>query len=266
MGKLQEHSVRHRPFSLDTNGDTAVLLVHGIYGSPLQFRAIAQHLQSLGVACRAVLLTGHGGSGRDFYLAKGNTWRDTVRQEAAQLKKRYPHVFLMGHSMGGLLCLEEALENGADGVITLCAPLRFKIGFAQIAMTARMLLGNEAYDDERMRCYREGYSVQASVFESALGVGRFFDLFRLMKSAKKAAEALQTKALILQSRKDESVWVKSAVLLNQLLGQSSRVVLLEQSIHAYFPPADERKMLLEIEHFLINAGRLETATNSKIAI
>jgi carboxylesterase len=256
MGSFQEHSNHHQPFSFDTKGNTAVLLVHGIYGSPQQFCAIAQHLHALGVASRTVLLKGHGGSGRDFRLANGAAWQETVQEEAAQLKNRYPHVFLMGHSMGGLLCLQEALRNGADGVMTLCAPLSVKVGFSQITMTARMLLGNPAHDDERMRCYRRVNSVKATFFESVLGIIRFFDLFVQMKLAKEAAKSLQTPTLILQSRHDESVWLQSALELHKLLGQTSRLVFLEHSTHAYYPPEDEQRMLLEIEQFLEKYGGL----------
>lgn len=80
-----------------------VVLVHGIRTSATMWRAQVAHLAARGIPAVAVDLPGHGTRMAEDFTLEGAfaTIDDAVRDAAA----RGP-VLLVGHSMGGLLCIE----------------------------------------------------------------------------------------------------------------------------------------------------------------
>lgn len=82
-----------------------VVLVHGIRTSATMWRAQVEHLASRGDSAVAVDLPGHGSRMDEEFTLEGAfaTIDDAVRDAAT----RGP-VLLVGHSMGGLLCIEYA--------------------------------------------------------------------------------------------------------------------------------------------------------------
>ena len=66
----------HTAFRRETGARTTVLMVHGIMGSPDQFRFLADAIESrnaesnVQIDYSCVLLPGHGGSVRDFASAQ----------------------------------------------------------------------------------------------------------------------------------------------------------------------------------------------------
>ncbi|WP_194398294.1 alpha/beta fold hydrolase [Microbacterium atlanticum] len=82
-----------------------VVLVHGIRTSATMWRSQVAHLDARGTPVTAVDLPGHGSRmGEVFTLDSAFTTIDTAVRAAAE---RGP-VLLVGHSMGGLLCIEYA--------------------------------------------------------------------------------------------------------------------------------------------------------------
>jgi pimeloyl-ACP methyl ester carboxylesterase len=82
-----------------------VVLVHGIRTSATMWRAQVQHLTDRGIPVVALDLPGHGSRMfEEFTLESAFATIDSTVRDAAT---RGP-VLLVGHSMGGLLCLEYA--------------------------------------------------------------------------------------------------------------------------------------------------------------
>lgn len=95
-----------------------VVLVHGIRTSATMWRSQVEYLDEHGYACTAVDLPGHGSRmDEDFTLHEAlHTIDAAVRAAAA----RGP-VLLVGHSMGGLLCLAYVGGGVAPPVAALIA-------------------------------------------------------------------------------------------------------------------------------------------------
>lgn len=82
-----------------------VVLVHGIRTSATMWRSQVAHLTGLGIDARAVDLPGHGTRrGEEFTIEGAFATIDETVQDASTRGD----VLLVGHSMGGLLCLEYA--------------------------------------------------------------------------------------------------------------------------------------------------------------
>ena len=66
---------------------------------------------------------GHGSHVRAMLPLGWPEWSAAVRCEFYALKKHCDHVFLIGHSLGGALCLHIAAHEDVAGVVAICAPL-----------------------------------------------------------------------------------------------------------------------------------------------
>ncbi len=104
-----------------------VLLVHGFEGSPYSMRWLGEHLHRQGFFVTAPLLPGHGTKVQDFIETRYAQWYQKVEDIYLEHRDRFTHFFIVGHSMGGNICLR-LLENlpankQPTGAVILAAPL-----------------------------------------------------------------------------------------------------------------------------------------------
>lgn len=244
---------RHRTFIKECDGaDTAILMVHGFLGSPIQFEPMAQLLRDQGYTAMAVLLPGHGGSPRDFARASKTAWIQAVEEAATSLRKRYRHIILLGHSLGGLLTLNEAITNGADGMVLLAVPMRLRASYRSIPLSCRTLWGDPGKDDELARFGRTVYSIsKGPLRHHILWAPRAIDLLRLIHRTRKSLDRAYLPVLIFQSKADLTVAAKSAKILEKgLQNCTSEVVMLEKSGHSYWQPDEAGQMYERISRFI----------------
>ncbi|WP_374315840.1 alpha/beta fold hydrolase [Microbacterium sp.] len=115
-----------------------VVLVHGIRTSATMWRAQAAYLEERGNPAIAVDLPGHGTRmAEDFTLEGAFAAIDDAVRDAAS---RGP-VLLVGHSMGGLLCIEyvgaEEQPPVAGFIAASCTAIPRGVGLAAYRMLAR---------------------------------------------------------------------------------------------------------------------------------
>ena len=103
-------------------GEVALLMIHGFASSPAVFQRMAPALAERGYRCRVMRLPGFGETpdATRFDLA---TWQAAVEAEVQALRATSREVWLVGHSMGGTLALDQVVRGGrVDGVV-LVTPL-----------------------------------------------------------------------------------------------------------------------------------------------
>ncbi|MEI7666722.1 MAG: alpha/beta fold hydrolase [Synechococcaceae cyanobacterium ELA263] len=91
-----------------------LVCVHGIGGHGVTFARLAQALTPFGYAVEALDLPGHGHSpGRRGSMRRWSDWRGAVLTVLSDVIARSPRIpcFLVGHSMGGTVVLDLALEE-----------------------------------------------------------------------------------------------------------------------------------------------------------
>ena len=230
---------------INGNGD-AIVFIHGILGSPGQFRFLADELFKKGFDCISLLLPGHGGTAKMFYQTPCGKWAEYVKQRIDEVAKKYKRVVLVGHSLGGLLCLDYAASSAVAGIVLINTPLAFKISPKQLAISMKILFSCADSDDELHSVYRAAFSVSnGRIYEYPLWLRQFIGLVFIMQRSRKRLKNVRAATLIIQSAKDESVYRRSAALLSaSLVNTHSQLLYLEHSYHGYFPP-DDRKTLVE---------------------
>jgi carboxylesterase len=95
----------------------AVLLVHGLFGSPADFGDLPIHLAAEGFAVYAPLLPGHGRRPDDLDAVWADGYRKTVRTAYDELAAKHGNVAIAGGSMGATLALLQAAEKPPSALV-----------------------------------------------------------------------------------------------------------------------------------------------------
>ncbi len=205
-------AVSHEPYIRIVPGsDTAVLMVHGIVGTPRHFDGILAAIPENWCVYN-ILLDGHGGGVKDFAKTSMDIWRKQVRSILNALCVRYKRIFIVAHSMGTLLTMEAALEhkNKVAGMMFLASPL--KIGVKpRAALYALQLAFELDKPDSRAAVMRRDCGVELSKkLWLYLGwIPRYLELFRQSKKCRELVKKLDMPCIAIQSKNDELVSRKS---------------------------------------------------------
>lgn len=105
-------------------GDTALLLLHGINDTPFVYQAMAKYLGQHHHV-RVMRMPGFGEPVDEYASHGAEDWIAAVRSEADRLRKKHDRVVIVAHSLGGAVTIQTLLQAGAsqaelfDGVVLL---------------------------------------------------------------------------------------------------------------------------------------------------
>jgi carboxylesterase len=102
------------------------LCIHGFMASPSEVYWQSLHLAEQGYTLYAPRLPGHGGDYRAMAHMRWQDWYDGVLNSWHVLRAQCDQVFVVGHSMGGMLGILLAASVSVDGLIVLAAPVIFR--------------------------------------------------------------------------------------------------------------------------------------------
>ncbi|MFH0800754.1 MAG: alpha/beta fold hydrolase [Pseudomonadota bacterium] len=88
------------------------LLIHGLTGTPATVSVVRNALLASGFKVAAPCLAGHGGSVDELARSGWRDWYDTVRIAFQTLRRETERVYCAGISLGALLALKLALDEG----------------------------------------------------------------------------------------------------------------------------------------------------------
>ncbi|WP_305766901.1 alpha/beta hydrolase [Candidatus Epulonipiscium viviparus] len=231
----------HPPIHITTGNDNGILCLHGLFGSPNQFIPFLSIFQSLGLDVHAPLLPGHGGSCKDFSHSNKLHWKSCAQSEIYKMHQQYKNVYLMGHSMGALFCLDFADTINAAGIILLNPPMKISLS----ATKMKMCLGVVTKKKEISTVFNRGesrplYSIQnGSWYEYIPWIIPISGIYSLINATKKKLPSFKIPTLIFQSQLDETLNYKGVFSYQNMLGSDNlQIVLLNNSTHCFFPKSD----------------------------
>ncbi len=107
-----------------TNGK-AVLLIHGLTGTPHEMRFLANYFNRRGYTVSCPRLADHGAPIHVLKRARWQKFYDTVREDYLKLRETYTEIYTGGLSMGALLALllADEFKDGVAGVSCLSPTL-----------------------------------------------------------------------------------------------------------------------------------------------
>jgi carboxylesterase len=231
-------------------GRLGVLLIHGLGGTPVELRFIAQGLARAGHTVYCCQLAGHCGTPEELRRSTWHEWYASVEQAHDKLKEHCDVIIAGGLSMGGILALHLA-QNRPGGVhgLLLYAPTLKLDGWSMpwhsvLLQYVRPLPVKFEFDlaerdphglkDERVRrlvvsSMQSGESGAAGVFSTPM---RSFAHFNSLVSAVKPdIGKVRQPALIVHPREDDMASLKNAQYLQANLGGLVDTLILDDSYH-----------------------------------
>ncbi len=137
--------------------------------------------------------------------------------------------------MGGLLIINEGIENGVKGVILMSVPMRIRMTIRTVSMSIKMLWGNPNKDNDFLKSYRNAYSIQkSSIWHYLSELPRLINIIQMVKFTRKSLYKVDFPVLVIQSRQDETVSWQSVDILKAGISSSVDTLLLEKSGHCYY--------------------------------
>lgn len=103
--------------AINLSGDKhAVLLIHGLQGSPTEMQPLAKRLNQAGYRVRVPHFTGYGYHDGDTprSVTPWQDWHDQVRREVQQLRQEHDSVAIGGLCMGAVLALSVSMDDDLD--------------------------------------------------------------------------------------------------------------------------------------------------------
>ncbi len=234
------------------------LLMHGFTGSPANVRFIAEALASQGHTVYSPMLSGHGTSLRDMNAQRHTDWlRDAEEGYEKLVRAGCTDIFVMGHSMGGVLAMLLAEQKPVRGLVLFCAPLRLK---AYLLLAGPIGAVKPYLYDNVPAIYNGNPYAQGYI---GTPLRRIRDIRRLCALAKQSLKNITCPVLLFQSRNDNRVDLSSVGMIERGVKSATfTTVYLDRSTHGC-PYGQERedvaaKCLLFVEE---NVGRQKKAAD-----
>ena len=113
----KDHQIYHQSWVPDNEPHALILLVHGLGEHSSRYGNVVERLVPKGYAIYALDHIGHGRSeGARKYADSFSVFTDTLTLYLAKIKAWHPNlpIYLLGHSLGGLIGAMYLLEHQAD--------------------------------------------------------------------------------------------------------------------------------------------------------
>lgn len=231
-------------------GRAGVLLVHGLGGTPVEMRYVAQALAREGRTVFCCQLAGHCGTPEELRRSTWQDWYASIEAAHDRLRQHCDTIFAGGLSMGSMLALHLAAQRPADvhGLLLFAPALQLN-GWA-MPWHARLLryvhpkrlyidfdlIEREPYGikDERMRALvisslQSGDSGEAGIFGTPLR--SFAHMNALIAVVRRELAGIRQPTLILHPRNDDMADLSNAQYLQRQLGGLVECVVLDNSYH-----------------------------------
>jgi carboxylesterase len=248
----------------DQRGEDAVLLIHGLTGTPAEMRYIAKSLLKQGFSVACPQLAGHCGSVSDLKKSTWKDWYHSMDVAFEALKEQHKRVYVSGLSMGALIALKLAENKGnrVDGLgllsatffydgwnmprikrslllpIVLNSPLRYFLSWEETppygikcertrALVHAVLENRDALASEKVGIFSTpGVTIKEST--------------RLIKATRKGLSKVTSPTLIVHATEDDMASVKNAYLVeNRISSDHIETFFVDDTYHVL--TLDKRK-------------------------
>ncbi|HKS71386.1 MAG TPA: alpha/beta fold hydrolase [Ktedonobacterales bacterium] len=251
------HDERHASQSGDMRGQRKAavfcLLVHGLNGEPDDLAPVERALRAEGFATRSFWLPGHGTTPRDLRQSGWQDWYAKVRAEALAALHAGNDVALIGHSMGGSVCLALAAElagrDGLRGVAALCPPMRMYGWMEKLLAAARRVVPYVPAlgEDIRSRQARRGVRRRVQRWNAPAPM---HSLLAALPEVRAALPRVRCPVLVVAARHDHVVPARDGLEAYERTGADHKeLLLLERSYHAVAHDEEQREVCAQVVRF-----------------
>ena len=218
---------------------TAVVFIHGILSTPLFFEKLVERVPE-DFSVYNILLDGHGGIVKDFSETSMKIWKHQAKTLVKYLEKRYDSIILVGHSMGTLFSIQNAVRypEKIKALFLLCSPLKVRVHPRSAKYSLRIIFERPTADDPVEDSARRWYSVKPDkkLWRYVHWVPKFTCLLSEIRKTRKMLHTLSVPTLAFHADKDSLVSKKSVKFFHT--NEQVTITHLHTSYHQYFTEED----------------------------
>ncbi len=242
-------------------GKTGILMIHGYSSSTLALKSTAEALNKKGYTVYCILLPGHGRTLDDLEKVTKKDYYNFVDDKFDEFSKKVDKVFVLGHSLGGLLTLRLAANRDIDGIIVTSVPMMDP----ENGMTAELIrrsvkvMGKIA---ARLPRLSPTYAINTDFLDmygtySTLSVVAMGPVLDIVNDVGRTLGKIEEPILAVQSSHDILIDNRSAKFLIQNVGsKTGKAVYVNSISHRFFLIEALRKQLVqEVHEFIQNVEK-----------
>ena len=202
--------MEHAPYFRPGSGKHAVLLIHGIAGSPAHFRDLVPAIPE-DFSVYNILLDGHGGTVREFGRTSMANWKAQVTATLDDLFIRHDKVVIVAHSMGTLFAIQAAIDHPdrIPRLFLLNIPTRPWVRLSTWYTCLRVAFGKLDRPADRAMRGETAIKITPLLWQYIGWAPRMVELLRECSRVRNCLPLLRTKSFSFQSRTDELVSIRS---------------------------------------------------------
>jgi len=231
------------------------LLVHGVNGNLGNMHELTRVLTSYNIVTLNVLFPGHGNHMRNMQSINWSEWSNAVHEELRKLRQWCKYVFLIGHSLGGALCLHIAASESVTGIVTMCEPVSMYPGmFPPVRMTKyATVVPPKLREDLRSYEARRRYKSDAFSKSSMTPVE---SMLHYLPSLRAELPSVTAPTLIMTAVHDQVILTNDGQTIYRLIGSREKyLVKIHQSHHLLMKAYDEEEIFARVFDFIQSHAR-----------
>jgi carboxylesterase len=264
-------------------GRTGFLLLHGLGGSPVEFRYLAQGLARRGMTVVCPVMAGHGATRVELESSRWTEWYLSAESELLKMRQHCDTIIVGGVSAGALVALRLTAEHPEIvSASILYAPTFWPDGWAiprslQLfrLVTTRwfanlfQLRETAPYGikDARLRkMVIDHLTADGTPVDDVFGFrgGVLFEFGKLARDVKKRLGTIKQQALIFHPRDDDQSHLANSLMLQSKLGGRVQTLVLEDCYHLVVLDR-QRQVVLDHTHAFAVALGSESSGRPQIA-
>lgn len=231
---------------------TVIVFIHGILESPSQFEDLSEII-SHKYDVKMLLLPGHGKTGRDFAKSKMYEWKKYLSENLSFLRQKYENIIMVGHSMGCLLAVFEAIRDPdkIKGLFLMANPLSIYVNPRGLKNGFRIAYNMKKQNGPVNPFIKKHYSVsECQIWDYPMWIPRYNELFSESRRIREIIKNLSVPSVNIFSQKDEFVSINSIKYFAKV--KNYKLILLKNSGHFYYTTYDRAIILNSFTSFLDN--------------
>ena len=231
--------------------NTGVLLIHGFTGLPAEMRLLGEHLNRAGFSVLCMRLAGHGVDEENLMRTTQNDWFNSVLDGFEILRGTCEKIFVVGHSMGGLLALKLATACPVEKIVTLAAPIFIDDGLGLRNLPPREFCGNACVVQPRKKFDNVPAGVN-NVYKRTPLIS-VHELVDLINDVKNFLPTVTAPILVMHGEEDHTAQPRSARFIMDNIGSKSKTFVTIPNSGHLLPMNEQRELVFDlVTDFLSN--------------
>lgn len=244
-----------------------LLVVHGLGEHSGRYMNVVNHFVPLGYAVYALDHLGHGKSeGRREYVERFEDYTDTLLIYHGMVKgwQTGKPIFLLGHSMGGLIALRYLLDHQADfkGAIISAPSIKVNDNVSQAAIIIGRIIAarapkvglltldvNTISRDQKVVI---AYVNDPLVFHGKTPARLAAQILKMMSRVESEVNSITLPFIVVQGSGDKLVNPAGAQMLYDKAGSKDRTIHVYEGLyHEVFNEPEKARVLKDVETWLV---------------